>query len=260
MNKIIIFTLILLFISGCSTRGVRYYGGGSSSYNNYSPQNSQNYTKATMRPYTVRGITYYPTIVSVGDEYSGRASWYGPDFDGKQTSSGETYNMYEMTAAHKTLPMNTIVQVTNQENGKSIVVRINDRGPFVESRIIDLSKEAATRLNIVGRGTAMVSLKVLGFGQNASRVIPNQHELDKGPKHQVLSDFSLQIGSFSNINGAIATQKKYNGIDGYKTLVKDIQNGDKRAFKVWLGGFQSEAEARDYSKNGKFKGAFIIKE
>ena len=258
MNKILSFALILLFISGCSTRGVRYYGGGSSY--NYSSQNNQCNIKATMRPYSVRGITYYPTVVSVGDEFSGRASWYGPDFHGKLTSSGEVYDMNEMTAAHKTLPMNTIVQVTNQENGKSIVVRINDRGPFVESRIIDLSKEAATRLSIVGRGTAMVSLKVLGFGQNTSKVIPNQQELDKGPKQQILSEFSLQIGSFSNINGAIATQKKYNGVDGYKTIVKDIQNGDKRAFKVWLGGFQSEAEARDYSKNGKFKGAFIIKE
>ena len=259
MNKILIFALILLFISGCSTRGVRYYGGGSS-YNNYSPQNNEHYIKATMRPYTVRGITYYPTVVSVGDEFSGRASWYGPDFHGKQTSCGEIYNMHEMTAAHKTLPMNTIVQVTNRETGKSVVVRINDRGPFVDNRIIDLSNEAASRINMIGKGTALVTLKVLGFEKNGESTIPNQKELDNGPKEQIVTEFALQIASFSNIEGAVATQKRYDGQDGYKTIIKDVSNGDRAAFKVWMKGFQSEAEARDYSANGKFKGAFIVKE
>lgn len=259
MNKFFLFVFIVIFITGCSTRGVRYYGGEG--YQQYTPPSTQQQNlTATMRPYTVRGITYYPTVVSVGDEFFGRASWYGPDFNGKLTSSGEVYDMNDMTAAHKTLPMNTIVQVTNRENGKSEIVRINDRGPFVESRIIDLSKEAATRLGIVGKGTAMVSLKVLGFGQTASKVIPTQQELAKGPQQQILSEFSIQIGSFSNINGALLTQKRYDGIDGYKTIVKDIQNGGQRAFKVWLGGFQSEAEARDYIAKGKFKGAFIVKE
>jgi rare lipoprotein A len=196
----------------------------------------------------------------VGDEFNGRASWYGPDFHGKLTSNGETYDMNDMTAAHKTLPMNTIVEVTNRENGKTAVVRINDRGPFVESRIIDLSKEAATRVGIVGKGTAMVSLRVLGFGQVASKVIPSQKELDNGPKQAALGELSIQIGSFSNIEGALATQKKYNGMDGYKTIVKDIQNGEVRAFKVWMNGFGSEAEARDFITKDRFKGAFIVKE
>jgi rare lipoprotein A len=259
MNKFLILIPLITLITGCSTRGVHYYGG---EFQNYSQQPSSQYKNltATMRPYTVRGITYYPTVVSVGDEFSGRASWYGPDFHGKMTSSGETYDMNDMTAAHKTLPMNTIVQVTNRENGRSQVVRINDRGPFVESRIIDLSKEAATRLGIVGRGTAMVSLKVLGFGRNSSKLIPNQQELDQGPKQQVLSGFSLQIGSFASVEGALSTQKRYDNMDGYRTVIKDIQNGEKRAFKVMLSGFQSESEARDYLAKNKFSGAFIIKE
>ena len=255
MNKILTFTLILLFVSGCSTRGVRYYGGGNSS----SYQGSQQNVKATMRPYTIRGITYYPTVVSVGDEFNGRASWYGPDFHGKQTSSGETYDMHDMTAAHKTLPMNTIVQVTSRETGKSIIVRINDRGPFVDNRIIDLSNEAASRINMVGRGTALVSLKILGFEKSGAKIIPNQKELDKGPKEEIITEFALQIASFSNIEVAVFTQKKYDGLDGYKTIIKDIP-GERTAFKVWIKGFQSEAEARDYSANGKFRGAFIVKE
>ena len=259
MNKIFLFALIAIFVSGCSTRGVSYYGGGTS-YKSYPPADPQKYTKATMRPYTIRGITYYPTVVSVGDEFNGRASWYGPDFHGKQTSCGEIYDMHEMTAAHKTLPMNTIVKVTNKENGKSVVVRINDRGPFVDNRIIDLSNEAASRINMIGQGTALVSLEVLGFDKNGARVIPDQKELDKGPKQEIITEFALQIASFSNIEGAVATQKKYDGKNGYKTIIKDIPNGDKTAFKVWIKGFQSEAEARDYSANSKFNGAFIVKE
>jgi rare lipoprotein A len=213
-----------------------------------------------MRPYTIRGITYYPTVVSVGDQFNGRASWYGPDFHGKSTSSGEVYDMHEMTAAHKTLPMNTIVRVKNQENGKSVVVRINDRGPFVDNRIIDLSNEAAQRMNMVNKGTALVSLEVLGFEKSGAKVIPNQKELENGPRQEIITEFALQIASFSSIEGAIATQKKYDGQNGYKTIIKDISSGDKTVFKVWIKGFQSEAEAKDYSTSTHLSGAFIVKE
>ncbi|WP_345991170.1 septal ring lytic transglycosylase RlpA family protein [Sulfurimonas sp. HSL-1716] len=259
MNKILIFIAVLSVFTGCSTRGVRYYGG-SSTYNNYSPSSSKRYAKATMRPYVVRGIRYYPTVVSVGDKLFGRASWYGPDFHGKLTSNGETYNMYDMTAAHKTLPMNTIVRVTSKATGKSAIVRINDRGPFVNNRIIDLSKAAAAKIDMIGTGTALVTLEVLGFAGKGKVGIPKQKELDAGPKEEVVTEFALQIGSFSNIEGAIRTQKKYDGIDGYKTIIKDMQAGKQRMFKVWLKGFQSEAEARDYKANGQFAGAFIVKE
>lgn len=259
MNKIIIFGSLLILLAGCSTRGVHYYGGNTSYKNFSSPKTSFN-SPATMRPYTIRGITYYPTVVSVGDEFSGRASWYGPDFHGKFTSNGETYDMYAMTAAHKTLPMNTIVRVTNKENGRSVVVRINDRGPFVDNRIIDLSNEAATKMDMLGKGTALVSLEVLGFEKSGGRVIPNQRELDRGPKQEIISEFALQIASFSNIEGALVTQKKYDGLNGYKTVIKDMQNGDTTAFKVWIKGFQSEAEARDYSSSAHLSGAFIVKE
>ncbi|RDU73488.1 septal ring lytic transglycosylase RlpA family protein [Helicobacter aurati] len=120
--------------------------------------------RATMRPYTIRGKTYRPHPVKVGDTFDGIASWYGPDFHAKATSNGETYNMHAHTAAHKTLPMNTIVSVFNKDNGKSTVVRINDRGPFVEGRIIDLSNVAARDIQMVGKGVANVRIEVVGFG------------------------------------------------------------------------------------------------
>ena len=119
--------------------------------------------RATLRSYTVLGETYHPQIAEVGSDLYGIASWYGPDFHGKQTSSGEVYNMYDMTAAHKTLPMHTIVEVTHRESGKKITVRINDRGPFVEGRIIDLSYTAGVALGLNKTGTAAVKVKVLGY-------------------------------------------------------------------------------------------------
>jgi len=91
----------------------------------------------------------------------GIASWYGPGFHGKHTASGEIYDMYAMTAAHKTLPFNTIVRVVDLETGRWVIVRINDRGPFVPGRVIDLSYAAAEELGIVERGIARVGLKVL---------------------------------------------------------------------------------------------------
>ena len=114
------------------------------------------------RPYTVRGKTYYPLKSAKGFVEEGTASWYGPGFHGKTTANGETYNQYAMTAAHKILPLGTQVRVTHLGNGRSIIVRINDRGPFVDDRVIDLSRAAATRLNVVGPGTARVRVQSLG--------------------------------------------------------------------------------------------------
>lgn len=95
------------------------------------------------------------------DEMEGLASWYGRDFNGHLTASGEVYDMYEMTAAHKTLPLQTVVKVHNLENGKTITVRINDRGPYVAGRVIDLSRKAARALGMRDDGTAKVRLEVL---------------------------------------------------------------------------------------------------
>ena len=260
----------ILLMSGCSTRSYSgykhykyseptYYSDDKSAYR--STYDRKNYSHPTMRPYVVHGKRYYPTVVSVGDRFQGNASWYGPNFHGKFTSSGERYNMWDMTAAHKTLPMNTIVKVTNRRNGKSTVVRINDRGPFVSTRIIDLSKAAASKIDMIGTGTAPVTLEVLGFAGKGKKKIPSRRQLKKSVKSMSSSNFALQIGSFSNISGAIKTQEKYDNTDGYTTVIKDMQgpNGD-RMFKVWLKGFKSEQEARDYKANGIFKGAFIVKE
>ena len=113
------------------------------------------------KPYTVRGKTYYPLKSAHGFVEEGVASWYGPGFHGKTTASGERFNQYALTAAHKILPLDTKVRVTNLSNGRSLIVRINDRGPFVDDRVIDLSKACAQRLGVIGKGTARVRIQSL---------------------------------------------------------------------------------------------------
>jgi len=271
MNKTFIFTLLLisLVFSACSTRGKGVYHKyddsqtstySSNKYNHSSRMDKKSYSHPTMRPYVVRGIRYHPTVVSVGDNFRGNASWYGPAFNGKLTSNGETYNMYDMTAAHKTLPMNTIVRVTNKNNGLSTVVRVNDRGPFIATRIIDLSKSAASKINMIGTGTAPVTIEILGFKTKGDKNIPTSRELKESPQKQEIEGFALQIASFSNIEGALSTQEKYDNTDGYKTMIKDIENETGRSFKVWLKGFKSEQEARDYKNSSIFENSFIVRE
>ncbi len=274
MSKIIslIVIIAILFLSGCSTRGVKSYSK-SKTYKYEKPHKIITYsedksayrttmqdkyrTHPTMNPYTVFGKRYYPEDVSVGDEFSGNASWYGPDFHGKSTSNGETYNMYDMTAAHKTLPMNTIVKVTNKRNGLTTVVRINDRGPFVASRIIDLSNTAAKKIDMIGAGTAPVKIEILGFyGDKSKKPTYKKRKLSRG---SVAGDFALQIASFSRIDGALLTQENHDYTDGYRTIIKDVENDNGRVFKVLLKGFKTEEEAREYKNNSEFKNAFIVR-
>jgi len=140
---------------------------------------------------------------------TGEASWYGPEFHGKPTSSQEIYNMHDLTAAHNTLPLGTFVMVTNLSNGKSIVVRINDRGPFVKGRIIDLSYAAARALDMIGPGTARVRVEVL------RHLSPPPAPLK----------FSVQVGSFivrENAEGLRRQlEKRYQGV--YISVFKTAQ-------------------------------------
>ncbi len=170
----------------------------------------------------------------------GIASWYGPGFHGKKTASGEIYNMYAMTAAHRTLPLGTYVRVTNLENGRSVVVRINDRGPFVAGRVIDLSYSAAKRLGFAEKGTALVKIVPIG------RV-----NLGKGK-------FYIQLGAFKNRKNAIEFKNKISGkVDTLLTIVRV-----KNYYRVLAGPLTTLKDARklknSLSKKG-FEGTFIIR-
>ena len=245
-DKIAIFFSILFFISGCG-------------YNSrYTINNSKSMHKATMRPYNVGGRVYYPTVVRVGSSYRGIASWYGDNFHGNSTSNGEYYNMYSYTAAHKTLPMNTMVKVTNLKNNRSVIVRINDRGPFVANRIIDLSYAAAKKLNMIGSGTAPVKVTVLGFN---AKLTPQGGFKKSTVKKVTLNRFAVQIGAFRNIKGAYIYKEKYDHYaNRYKSIIKKFLYDTKPLYRVWLKGFKSEKEARDFIARNNFQGSFIIRE
>lgn len=141
------------------------------------------------------------------------ASYYADKYHGRKTSNGEVFNMYDLTAAHKTLPFNTKVKVTNLSNGKSVIVRINDRGPFVKGREIDLSKAAAVKIGMIKSGTAKVSLEIIGgsgaSGQNVSQGqkagasdVPSASDFAKSAQAANYDRWNIQLGAFSSRKNA----------------------------------------------------------
>lgn len=178
--KLLLIALPVVALAGCGKAHVGYSplpnvnvsvpvslpGGGGSSGGRL-PSGNGGYYK-TGKPYQVAGKWYHPLQSAAGYEATGTASWYGSDFHSKKTANGERYDMYAMSAAHKTLPLPSLVRVTNLENGRSVVVRVNDRGPFVKDRLIDLSYAAARELGFEAQGTTRVRVEVIGNGDPAT--------------------------------------------------------------------------------------------
>ncbi len=218
--------------------------------------------KATMRSYKVLGKRYNPTYVEVGQVMYGISSWYGPNFHGKQTSNGEVYNMHARTAAHKTWPMDTMVKVNNLVNGKSTIVRINDRGPFVRGRIIDCSYTAGKEIGLDKMGIAKVSIEVVGFaGKVESDAAIARQKREHTQKRIVLSNFGVQVGAFRRYEGAKVYQRKYSSMyKRYNTIIRRFDDIDGAPlYRVWLMGFRSEEEARDFKAQNYLEGAFIVR-
>lgn len=155
--------LITALLASCST-GPRLNPSDAATENAV-PQYEAQPDRINPPSYTVNGRTYHVLQSNTGYDAQGVASWYGPQFHGKKTASGEIYDMYAMTAAHKTLRIPCYARVTNLENGASVIVKVNDRGPFVSNRIIDLSYAAARKIGMLGRGTAMVDVQAITVGQ-----------------------------------------------------------------------------------------------
>lgn len=147
--------------------------------------------------YEVNGQRYYVLPGSKGYHATGIASWYGTKFDGQLTSDRETYDMFKMTAAHKTLPLPTYAKVTNLENGRQIIVKINDRGPFENNRLIDLSYVAAKKLGILAKGTGLVEVDAIDPHQ--TQYIPFQN---RSIKPNANPQIYLQVGAYSNQQNA----------------------------------------------------------
>lgn len=180
--------------------------------------------------YEVFGKRYHVLGSSSGYLERGVASWYGKDFHGGPTSNGEKYDMYAMTAAHKTLPLPAYVQVTNLRNGKSVVVRVNDRGPFVANRLIDLSYSAASRLEMIREGTTLVEVRSLDAVGSAPAPPASTEEL------------YVQAGAFGEEANAnrLADRLRAARI-GIVLVRRDLVNG-KPLFRVRVGPVPSVAE------------------
>ena len=218
---------------------------------------SQNALKPTQRAYEVNGQRYQPIPSADGFAEKGLASWYGKDFHGRKTSNGETYDMYAMTAAHKTLPMNVYLQVTNLDNGRSTVVRVNDRGPFVKSRILDLSYSAAKELGVVGPGTAPVSIEALGYrDKTESGSAPHYSQ----PASYEIGPFMMQVGAFTVKENAYRLAEKLKGQFGSSSVAEGWVNGQK-FFRVRAGLYDSMALAEDALRQFEISGypnSFIV--
>jgi rare lipoprotein A len=173
-----------------------------------------------------------PVEARPGAVQTGTASWYGPGFHGKRTSNGEIYDQYELTAAHQTLPLGTRVAVTNLQNGRQVEVRINDRGPFVKGRAIDLSYAAARSMGMIGPGTVPVRIEVLGDQrlQFASAA------------------YTIQVGSFADRENALRLKSTLaKRFDGVYLATLDGQAG--KYYRVRLGRFAQRDEAVKFARS-----------
>ena len=187
--------------------------------------------------YVVNGRRYYVRDSAVGYRERGIASWYGTKFHGRRTSSGERYDMYAMTAAHRSLPLPTYVQVTNLQNGRQIVVKVNDRGPFHQNRIIDLSYAAAHKLGIAGRGTGLVEVVAITPGQTApvTTKVATVKPAPTAVNGHSLPGLYLQVGAFINQINAERLRDRLVRSSLGRVHVQSAIAGDRPVYRVRLG-------------------------
>ena len=170
----------------------------------------------------------------------GIASWYGPGFHGKKTATGEIFDMYAMTAAHKTLPIPSYAQVTNLENNRGVIVRINDRGPFVRNREMDLSYAAAKHLDIQQEGTGSIEVKAI----SASQALPQIQQI--AAAHQ--QDVYLQVGSFGSVKKALNLKDKIAASNLPEPDIRSSTYKRSTLYKVQMGPIDSTAKANQLSQ------------
>jgi len=204
-------------------------------------------TGLSKNSYEVFGKVYHPIDSATGFRQQGVASWYGEQFHEKKTANGETYNMYAMTAAHKTLPFGTMVEVKNVENNKTTIVRINDRGPFCRDRIIDLSHNAAKKIEMIKNGTATVEIVALG---NDDKMLTESTQISPNARHNTsqntlyfTGDFTIQAGSFGDPDNAEKLKKSLEKT-AKNVHVVAFEKNDLTFYRVRVGRFTSLKQAQ----------------
>lgn len=271
--KLLTTLLALLLLAGCA--GSRGPGGASAGregrhdgdYRDASPRQEPLAGAGNKSPYTVLGKTYYLLPTAEGYHEVGVASWYGTKFHGRATSNGEPYDMFGMTAAHKTLPIPTYVRVTNLENGRSAILRVNDRGPFHDDRLIDLSYAAARKLDVFDHGTARVevvaidpstyqrnSVELPRITESAPRPVllgPAPSALKDGPPlatagassaKSASSRVFLQVGSFTSLKSARSLETRVEHRVAVPATVRSTRVAGRELFRVFVGPFDDTAQ------------------
>lgn len=213
------------------------------------PSTPQSYDPKT-KPYTVMGKWYYPLRSAEGYDEVGLASWYGRDFHGKKTANGQRYDMYGVSAAHKILPLGTKVRVTNLENNRSVVLIINDRGPFVNGRTIDLSYGAAKQLGSVERGVVKVRITALSSPQPSRRVYADTN----------IRYYHVRVGAFAVRDNAERTYHKLIAAGYGGAVINTVSRDGQRLHIVQAGSFTSrdKAEQVQLRLKGEFPSCYIV--
>jgi len=210
--------------------------------------------------YSVNGVSYYPLPSGEGFVQEGMASWYGEGFHGKRAASGEIFNMHDQTAAHKTLPFDTYVKVVNLSNLREVVVRVNDRGPFVKGRIIDLSHSAASEIGLVGPGVARV--RVVALSKEVGKIrsgtsykpLVEARDFNKGT-------FTVQVGAFENEENAGRLAERLRVVFDHVTVTTYVPYEGKALYRVRVSLSKDLIEASNIVKkleNLGFSETFIV--
>ena len=249
-QKLLICALAIFVIASCSSSGLRK--PKVTSHKGATPKNLPLSQSGNPASYVVFGKTYTLLPTTKGYREKGMASWYGDKFHGKPTSSGTPYDMHAYTAAHKTLPIPSFVTVTNTDTNKSITVMVNDRGPFVKGRIIDLSYAAAKELDVVQHGTAPVIVEAVGPHQyldpsKKPRYNPKteaKYAAQAAPKKDHVTIVEPQYA-----NEAPASQEFINSSYDNQTQYPATHQQNAAAYHIQLGSFGSEQNARSFQQN-----------
>ena len=223
--------LLLLYTLGACTFGVPISQRGQQQAGGV-PATTPS-SRGNPSSYVVFGKRYYVLDSSEGFTQRGIASWYGTKFHGRPTSSGEVYNMHAMTAAHKTLPIPVYVHVRNLDNGRSTVVRVNDRGPFIDGRIIDLSYAAAKKLGVDGPGTANVEISVLRKGESKPTSVVRSVPVPVDIEPEL--PLYIQMGSFSSILNADNLVENLIAANESSAKISRTQTGSGLFYRVRVG-------------------------
>ncbi|GAC18084.1 septal ring lytic transglycosylase RlpA family protein [Paraglaciecola arctica] len=263
-SRCLCFIALVLIIAGCAPKG--RYNQHHDSAPKVVPEKVtshdavakyETYATANLRPYTIRGIHYKPLNTGKGFSDKGHASWYGQKFHGHQTANGEIYDMYQMSGAHKTLPLPSFVRVTNLENGKQVVVRVNDRGPFHSGRVIDLSYAAALKLDMFKTGVAEVKIDVIHVDQEGQITVGRSPIIKKETSISNNQRVFIQVAALQNKTQIDKMAR------GLKTLYQRPYKTkfEKGIYKLHLGPMTDEHEADELLsvlKSNDYPGAYKI--